>query len=322
LRYLVIGAGAVGGTIGGYLAAAGRDVVLVARGAHLAALRRDGLLLRTPDGDRRLRVPVAGSPDDVPPGAGDVLLLTTKTQDTASALDTWGAAAAGLPVLCAQNGVENERLALRRFERVLGVNVWLPATHTEPGVVRAEGSPHPGMLHVGRYPSGADALATAVAADLDAAGFVARAVPDVMRWKYAKLATNTVNALEALVGDAGYGSTLAARARDEAYAVLDAAGIAYTSRDEEREARGDRVRIAPIPGAERVGSSTFQSLARGTGSVEADYLNGEIVLLGRLHGVPTPVNAALQRLAGEHAAARRPPGSLDLSAVEAAVAAG
>jgi 2-dehydropantoate 2-reductase len=48
---------------------------------------------------------------------------------------------------------------------------------------------------------------------------------------------------------------------------------------------------------QRSGSSTWQSLARHTGEVETDYLNGEIALLGRLHGVATPVNAALCRLA-------------------------
>jgi 2-dehydropantoate 2-reductase len=51
--------------------------------------------------------------------------------------------------------------------------------------------------------------------------------------------------------------------------------------------------MSPIEGVVRAGSSSQQSLMRGTGSIETDYLNGEIVLLGRLHGVPTPVNAAL-----------------------------
>ena len=51
----------------------------------------------------------------------------------------------------------------------------------------------------------------------------------------------------------------------------------------------------------RPGSSSWQSLARSTGSIEADYLNGEIVLLGRIHGVPTPVNLLLQRTAARAA---------------------
>ena len=70
------------------------------------------------------------------------------------------------------------------------------------------------------------------------------------------------------------------------------------------------MQIVPVNGAERTGGSSWQSLTRGTGSIEADFLNGEIVLLGREHGVPTPVNEALQRLANRAAADRMPPGSL------------
>ena len=58
-----------------------------------------------------------------------------------------------------------------------------------------------------------------------------------------------------------------------------------------------------------MGGSSWQSLQRGVGAIETDYLNGEIVMLGRLHGVATPVNETLQRLANQLAATRRPPGS-------------
>jgi 2-dehydropantoate 2-reductase len=60
-------------------------------------------------------------------------------------------------------------------------------------------------------------------------------------------------------------------------------------------------------GLRNLGSS-WQSLMRRQGSIETDYLNGEIVLLGRKHGIPTPFNAVLQRIANEMAAAREPPG--------------
>jgi 2-dehydropantoate 2-reductase len=70
------------------------------------------------------------------------------------------------------------------------------------------------------------------------------------------------------------------------------------------------VDFAPVPGVSYGGGSSWQSLTRGTGSIEADYLNGEIALLGREHGIPTPVNETLQRLANRAAADRRPPGSL------------
>jgi 2-dehydropantoate 2-reductase len=65
-----------------------------------------------------------------------------------------------------------------------------------------------------------------------------------------------------------------------------------------------------------------QSLTRGAGSIEADFLNGEIVLLGRERGVPTPVNEALQRLANRAAADRLPPGSLSPAEIFAAAAVG
>jgi 2-dehydropantoate 2-reductase len=74
-----------------------------------------------------------------------------------------------------------------------------------------------------------------------------------------------------------------------------------------------------VEGSALFGGSSWQSLARGTGSVEADYLNGEIVLLGRQYGVPTPVNETLQRLANTAARERRSPGSMTVAEVTAAV---
>jgi len=67
--------------------------------------------------------------------------------------------------------------------------------------------------------------------------------------------------------------------------------------------------IAEVPGLTREGGSSWQSLVGGTGSIEADYLNGEICLLGRLHGVPTPVNELLRRRANAAATAQLAPGS-------------
>ncbi|MER5540927.1 2-dehydropantoate 2-reductase N-terminal domain-containing protein [Streptomyces sp. NPDC002589] len=102
----------------------------------------------------------------------------------------------------------------------------------------------------------------------------------------------------------------------EGEAVLDAAGIAHASAGEQRAARGDKVTLVPLDGAPRGGGSSWQSLARGTGTIEADYLNGEIVLLGRLHGVPTPLNELLQRLANRFARERRAAGSMPVAELE------
>ena len=168
MRYIIIGAGAVGGAIGGRLAEAGCEVVLVARGAHRAALSEGGLRLRVPEGELTYRLPVVDGPGALGElRADDVLVLTVKTQDSEAALATWGpapvagggTAAERLPVVCAQNGVESPRLALRRFRHVYGVCVWLPATYVEPGVVSAHGSPLTGILSLGRYPHGTDETA-------------------------------------------------------------------------------------------------------------------------------------------------------------------
>ena len=74
-----------------------------------------------------------------------------------------------------------------------------------------------------------------------------------------------------------------------------------------------------IAGATRDGGSTWQSLARGSSTLETDYLNGEIAMLGRLHGVATPVNELLQQLAAEAARAGTKPGSMSLDELIARV---
>ncbi|MFE9022836.1 ketopantoate reductase family protein [Streptomyces sp. NPDC007808] len=326
MRYIIIGAGAVGGVIGGRLAGSGHEVVLVARGAHFEALRDRGLRLRVPEGELTHRLPVVDGPSalgELRPD--DVLVLAVKTQDSVAALQTWGpvpvagggTAAERLPLVCAQNGVESQRLALRLFRRVYGVCVWLPSTYVEPGVVSAAGSPLTGILHLGRHPHGTDETARLIAADLEKSHFEAPVVPDVARWQYAKLLGNLGNALEAVTGpvDSEEAAALLRRVRAEGAAVLDAAGIAYVDAEEQGAARGDKVTLVPLDGASHRGGSSWQSLARGTGTIEADYLNGEITLLGRLHGVPTPLNDLLQRLANTFARERRPAGSMPVAQV-------
>ncbi|GAA3180811.1 ketopantoate reductase family protein [Nonomuraea roseoviolacea] len=314
MRYIVIGAGAVGGTIGARLFQAGHEVLLIARGAHYEALRTRGLRLLTPESDDTLPIPAADGP--VATRDDDVLVLATKSQDTVAALDPWPR---HLPVLCAQNGVDNERTVLRRFERVYGMCVWLPALHLEPGTVAAYGMPHSGMFHVGRYPQGVDDLARQMVADLSKSDFVALAQPDVMRWKYGKLLGNLGNAVEALCGHEPGADALHERARAEGAAVLEEAGIAYTSQEEESALRGHQVDVRPIGGAQRGGGSSWQSLARSSGTIETDYLNGEIVLLGREYGLPTPVNEVLQREAGRFAREKLPPGSMPVERLTALI---
>lgn len=310
MRFIVVGAGAIGGVVGGRLAQHRHDVVLVARGAHGNTIAADGLLVRDPDGEVRVPVPVVEHPSAIDFRDGDVVLLAVKGQDTQAALDSLAHGPADLPLVCLQNGVENERRALRRSSRVYAVPVMCPATHLEPGVVECSSAPVSGILDIGRYPSGVDDLATEIAAALSASTFSSIADPTVMRFKWSKLLMNLGNALEAACGPIGRGSDLYFAARAEGVRVLEAAGIDVASDEEEGARRGDLISMRRINGERRGGGSSWQSLARGSGSIEVDTLNGEIVLLGRLHGVPTPVNELLQRTANRLAREGAPPASI------------
>jgi 2-dehydropantoate 2-reductase len=312
MRFIVYGAGAIGGAIGGRLSQAGHDVSLVARGDHLRVVQDDGLTLVSPDGSATLRLPAIGHPAEADLRDGDVVILAMKSQDTPAAVaDLTTHAPSGVRVLCTQNGVENERVALRFFRDVYAVAVMLPATHLEPGVVVAHLAPTTGLLDLGRYPAGVDTVAEEIAAALSGATFGSEARPDIMRWKYRKLILNLGNAVEAVCGpEAARSTPLARMARAEGEACLRAAGIDAVSVEDDRARRGGMFELRPVPGHERQGGSSWQSLARGLRSIETDYLTGEIVLLGRLHRVPTPVNDLLQRLANRMAAEGRPPGSV------------
>jgi 2-dehydropantoate 2-reductase len=322
VRYVILGAGAVGATIGGRLAEAGNAVTLVGRGEHAAVIKRDGLLLAMPDRTVRLPIPMV-TMDELRLAADDVLFLGVKSQDTALLLGQLAIApvdsdSSSLPVFCAQNGVANEDAALRHFDRVYGVCVNIPATHLEPGVVEAPATPVSGILQLGRYPAGSDGLAAAVAADLRRSGFLAEVRSDVMAWKRAKLLSNLANALQVLcvggyewrAGNDDVTGAVASRIRAEATACFAAAGWTVTDAADFRAEAG-AFQMAAVNGQMRGGGSTWQSVERGLPSVETDYLNGEIVRLGRLHGVPTPVNAAIQARMREIIRRSRAPRTLD-----------
>jgi 2-dehydropantoate 2-reductase len=249
MRFVILGSGAIGGVVGARLHQAGHEVGLVVRGAHYRALARDGLRLETPAERSVLEIPVVDAPDRIDWAEDHVVMLATKSQDTAGAL-----------------------ASLRAFANVHGAVVVVPAVHLEPGVVVAYGTHLTGVIDLGRYPSGTDRQGEEIAGALSRSSFSSRSRVEIMVSKHAKLLGNLANAVEAVCGPEADGGEL-----------------------------------GEIAGRQRGGGSTWQSLARRADSVETDYLNGEIVLIGRLAGVDTPVNELLrglvQRMVREH---RRP----------------
>lgn len=309
-RYVIIGGGAVGATVAAQLHEAGRQVILVARGANLDALRAGGLRYIRPGGESEVRLAVAGGPDEVELRPGDVLVLATKSQDTEDVVRSWAwrpvgesTAASELPLVVLQNGLENERVALRRFATVFGGVVWLPVSHLAPGEVVSPAEPAVGAFWLGAYPSGTHPRLTEIAEDLKDARFHVQVVDDIQRWKAAKLVGNSGNALDALYPRSPLRDAAQRLTRQEAALVLGAPGLVPAG-------LRDVVVIRPVPGHDRSGSSTWQSLQRGA-APETDYLNGEVALQARLSGTEAPYNAALAERVQRAMAAGLGPGSLD-----------
>jgi 2-dehydropantoate 2-reductase len=318
---IIYGAGAVGSVIGGRLRQGGADVVLVARPAHAMAIRRGGLALRTARGTEVVDVDVVTTIDQLEPSVDDIVVITAKTQDTPaihSKLVLWNES---VPVVCATNGVEHERMALRRFPRVYGMVVQLPAQFEKAGEVTVLCAPTNAILDVGRYPSGVDDASVELAALLGASPHISsEADDDVMTKKYGKLLVNLGNVADAACGIAGRGTRVVAVAIDEGKRAYQAAGIRWEQPSERAELYKQRAAAMQFdipPGDTFVGGSTWQSLMKGATSLETDYFNGEILLLARLHGLPAPANEFLQLYATRMLGGEVAPGSLTTDQLDA-----
>lgn len=326
-RYVIVGAGAIGGAVGAVLARSEVPVVLVARGVHGEMLGYQGLTLRTPDGVFTVPVDTVSTPETLALTDQDVLVFATKTQQLDAALREWAdlpvtlstggtsTAAQALPVLTALNGVSAEELALRYFRRVYGVCVWLPALHLQPGEVIAQSWPTIGQFHMSRWPA---ALATAEDAGLlgqlahtwTGAGIHVRLPADVAPWKYNKLLANLANVVGALLDDDSAVASIAKAARAEGHDVLRHAGIDAISLEQSDAARADGPHPRHVPGtATGVTNSTWQSLYRQTGDSETDYLNGEIVRIAHRCGTVAPINSVLAAAARRAIREQAGPGS-------------
>jgi 2-dehydropantoate 2-reductase len=316
MRIIVVGVGAVGGAIAAALEGKGIEVIGIARGRQLEAIKAGGLRLRSPVYDRVSRFECVSNPAEIAFQDDDMILLCVKTQDSEAALDQLRAAGVRKqPIFCVQNGVANERIALRRFANVHGVTVMLPASFTKPGEVAASCAPKFGVFDIGRYPHGRDADDARLVEAFDGSMIAGFENDDVMASKYSKLLFNLGNILQAAVGPDADTKPISERLRSEAKTVFAAAGIrlAWGDAGDTDPARADLMRSGELPeDITLVGGSTAQSLARGAGSVETDYMNGEVSLLGRLHGVPTPLNDAMTDLGARLVNDNATPGAMTL----------
>jgi 2-dehydropantoate 2-reductase len=327
MRFIIHGAGAVGSLVGGLLAGSGAEVILIARDEHAAAVNHYGLLIKSPKGDRLVKnLSAVCSPNEITPRSDDVIFITVKTQQTPASVQSLREAfSEDTPVFCVQNGVRNEELAARRFLHVYGVMAGLCVNFLSPGVIAHTMSDRIG---IGNYPLGCDNLAILAAERLEDAGFHVSTHESIISVKWSKLLLNLNNATYAIIDShlqLGYVtpsiSSFMADVMEEGLQVLYQSGISlHDSNDpynidrriaELQSVVEDREKILAaqrLPDELRAYPSTWMDLKQKRGDTEVGFLNGEIVLLGEKHAIPTPYNSTLLQIVESMAAEREEPG--------------
>jgi 2-dehydropantoate 2-reductase len=294
MRIAVIGAGGVGGAFGGALAKASADVTFVARGAHLRAMRANGLRIEGGRGET-LIAPAQATDDPATIGTVDLVLFCVKLWD----VETAGASIRPLigpttSVIPLQNGIDAaERLIpILGAPAVMGGVAQISATIAEPGVIRQTGDFM--RLIFGELEGGYSARGEAFLALCQKAGFDVTHSDQIVTelWmKFILLATNsaltaaTRSPIGVLREDADI-VPLFARASAEVAAVGRAKGVRLPDDVEQRVVAF--MRTAPPA----MMASMAHDLIRGN-RIELPWLSGKVVALGRELGVPTPVHEVL-----------------------------
>jgi 2-dehydropantoate 2-reductase len=294
-------AGAVGGYFGARLAAAGHDVVFFARGAHLDAIRKNGLRVESPLGSLHLReVTATDDPAGVAPV--DLVLFAVKLWDTErSAEQLRPLIASHTRVITLQNGVDSvDRLApILGAANVVGGSTYVVTVIGEPGIIRHT-SPF-ARVRCGRLDGRPDNVLAGYVEQIRAAG-IEIVLSDQMKtelWKKFVLlsGTSSVTAstrqpLGPILADPDT-RALFFTLMGEAQAVGTAAGVAFGPDYQEELQRA----VDAFPPTMK--ASMAHDLERGN-RLELDWLAGTVVKLGRQYGVPTPANAAIYAVLKPH----------------------
>jgi 2-dehydropantoate 2-reductase len=293
MRIAVCGAGGVGGYFGGRLAQAGADVHLIARGAHLEALRTHGLRVQSVKGDFAVRIPATDDPADI--GPCDYVLFCVKAFDTESAAARLGPLLGdATAVVSLQNGVDNEEKLARSVgqDHVMGGAAFIFSGIAEPGVIVHTGGPT--SITFGELDGQVTERAQRLLACCQQAGFAAELSESIRTVLWAKLAFICAQA----------GMTAAVRLPIGEIRTVAAAWTAFQRLVAEvaavAEADGTPVPLAAqeraLTMAQSVEPGSFSSLhddlVAGRG-MELDALHGFVVRRAAEHGVPVPMSEAI-----------------------------
>jgi 2-dehydropantoate 2-reductase len=292
MRIAIVGTGGIGAPLGASLAGAGEDIVFVARGAHLAAMRANGLRVEGDRGESVIR-PVQASDDPAAIGPVDLVLFCVKLWDVETAGEHIRPLIGGETVVIPlQNGVDaSERLApILGAAHVLGGVALVSGSIVAPGVIRQTGTHHGIVL--GELNGQATPRAEHIHAVCKAAGIDAVLSDNIERARWQKfIGLTAVSGLCALtrrpIGDVRHDPDLGPLLDDSMREVVEvgrACGVQHAP-DVIETVRARM--IDPVPPHAR--PSMAVDLRAGN-RLELPWLAGKVVELGAAHGVPTPIN--------------------------------
>lgn len=296
MKVCILGAGALGCSIGGALAEAGADVWLINRSkAHVDAINGQGLRVREADGAERV-IRARAATDCQAIGVADLVVVLVKSFDTRSAIE----AAAPIVgehtvVLSLQNGLGHEDVLSEVVgrARVLAGKTYVGGVMLGPGHII--GGTRGKKTYIGELDGRITPRAQAVAAEFNRAGLDTTVSDNIVGTMWDKLLVNVSTGALAAITRLAYGplyevleiETTALAAVAEAMAVAQAKGVRLSIR-EPREAW----QMASAGLAREFKTSMLQSLEKGS-ATEIDFINGAVVREGERLGIATPVNRTL-----------------------------
>jgi len=295
MKVCVVGAGALGSTIGGTLAAGGCEVWLIdSYQAHVDAINESGLRMQEGETERAVKVGAAITAAGL--GPADLVIVLVKSFHTRQAVEgAAGVIGPGTAVISLQNGLGHEDIIADVVgrERVLAGKTYVGGVFLAPGRVRSGVAGKETVI--GELDGGSTERVQRIAAAMNAAGLLTEVSPNIMGTMWDKLLINVAGGALTAITRLTYGGLyslpvleecgLAAIA--EAMAVARANGVAL-SIGEPREA-WEKARAGLD---EAFKTSMLQSIEKGQ-PTEVDFIHGSVVRWGARAGVPTPVNSTL-----------------------------
>jgi 2-dehydropantoate 2-reductase len=294
MRIVIMGAGGIGGYFGARLAAAGNDVAFIARGAHLAAMRANGLVVRSARGDLHLTdITATDDPNTLAPA--DLVLIGVKLWDTeAAATAVQPLVRPGAAVVSFQNGIEKDDVLARILgrEAVIGGTAQISVVIAGPGVIAHTGAL--AKLVIGELDNRRTPRIETIAATCQTAGIETEIAADIRLATWQKFAflvavSACTTSMRQPIGPLRGNPQTRAFLRDvmrEVVAVGQAQGVPLPA--DFADARLAQIDTLPAD----MSSSMHGDLTRGN-RLEVAWLSGAVAALGGNTGVPTPLNRAV-----------------------------